>query len=145
MDALAAEHDADRRQRPLFASDAPQQQARRLVDAPSDRPGPPRDHVPSRSRDLEVEIPGHGHDKINSTLPLGGPQLTIRTFREALGVEVNHVILLDMTSFREVIDALDGIEVDVRKPARTKVECPYPSAARCARWKGWSFGRGRQE
>ena len=96
-------------------------------------------------RDLEVEVPGHGHERINSTLPLGGPQLTIRTFRETLGVEVNHVILLDMTSFREVIDALGGVEVDVRKPARTKIECPYPSAARCARWKGWSFGRGRQE
>jgi polyisoprenyl-teichoic acid--peptidoglycan teichoic acid transferase len=96
-------------------------------------------------RDLEVEIPGHGHDKINSTLPLGGPQLTIRTMREALGVDVNHIILLDMTSFRKVVDALGGVEVDVRKPAVTKVECPYPSAQRCARWGGWRFGRGRQE
>lgn len=96
-------------------------------------------------RDLEVEVPGFGHEKINSTLPLGGPQLTIRTIREALGVEVNHVILLDMTAFRKVVDALDGVEVDVRKPAVTKIECPYPSAARCARWGGWRFGRGRQE
>ena len=96
-------------------------------------------------RDLEVEIPEHGHGKINSTLPLGGPQLTIRTIREALGVEVNHIILLDMTAFRKVVDALDGIEVDVRKPAVTKIECPYPSAERCQRWGGWRFGRGRQE
>ncbi|HEX7256398.1 MAG TPA: LCP family protein [Gaiellaceae bacterium] len=96
-------------------------------------------------RDLEVEVPGHGHERINSTLPLGGPRLTIQTIREALGVEVNHIILLDMTSFRQVIDALDGIVVDVRKPAVTKVECPYPSAERCRRWGGWRFGRGRQE
>jgi LCP family protein required for cell wall assembly len=96
-------------------------------------------------RDLEVEVPGFGHEKINSTLPLGGPQLTIQTIREALGVDVNHIILLDMTAFRKVVDALDGVEVDVRKPAVTKVECPYPSAARCERWGGWRFGRGRQE
>ena len=63
---------------------------------------------------------------------------------EALGVDVNHVILLDMTAFRKVVDALDGVEVDVRKPAVTKVECPYPSAERCQRWGGWRFGRGRQ-
>ncbi|HEX2292600.1 MAG TPA: LCP family protein [Gaiellaceae bacterium] len=96
-------------------------------------------------RDLELEIPGHGRDKINSTLPVGGPQLTIRTVQEALGVPVNHIILLDMTAFRKVVDALDGVEVDVRKPAVTKVECPYSSAARCERWGGWRFGRGRQE
>ena len=26
-------------------------------------------------RDLEVEVPGFGHEKINSALPLGGPSL----------------------------------------------------------------------
>ena len=96
-------------------------------------------------RDLEVDIPGHGHERINSSLPLGGPQLAIRTIDEAFGIPVNHVILLDFPSFRGVIDALGGIEVDVRSPAVTKVECPYPSAERCSRWGGWRFGRGRQE
>jgi polyisoprenyl-teichoic acid--peptidoglycan teichoic acid transferase len=96
-------------------------------------------------RDLEVEIPGFGHEKINSSLPNGGPALTIRTIREAFGIEVNHIILLDMTAFRQVVDALDGVVVDVRKPAVTKIECPYPSAQRCQRWRGWRFGRGRHE
>ena len=80
-------------------------------------------------RDLEVEIPGFGHEKINSSLPNGGPALTIRTIREAFGIEVNHIIVV----------------VDVRKPAVTKIECPYPSAERCQRWRGWRFGRGRHE
>jgi polyisoprenyl-teichoic acid--peptidoglycan teichoic acid transferase len=95
-------------------------------------------------RDLEVDVPGYGHEKINSTLPLGGPQLAIRTVREAFGFEINHIILLDMTSFKDVIDALGGIDVDVRSPAVTKYECPYPSAERCRRWGGWRFGRGIQ-
>jgi polyisoprenyl-teichoic acid--peptidoglycan teichoic acid transferase len=95
-------------------------------------------------RDLEVEVPGFGHEKINSTVPNGGVQLAIRTIRESLGIEVNHVILLDFPSFRGVIDAMGGIEVDVRKPAVTKVECPYPTAEQCSRWGGWRFGRGRQ-
>jgi LCP family protein required for cell wall assembly len=95
-------------------------------------------------RDLEVDVPGFGHEKINSSLPLGGPSLTIRTVREAFGFEVNHVILLDMTAFKDVIDALGGVEVDVRSPAVTKHECPYSSAEKCRRWGGWRFGRGRQ-
>ena len=95
-------------------------------------------------RDLEVDVPGYGHEKINSSLPLGGPSLAIRTVREAFGFEINHIILLDMTSFKKVIDAVGGIDVDVRSPAVTKHECPYPSAAKCRRWGGWRFGRGRQ-
>ncbi len=129
-------------------SSHPTRRANRLADSIMlIRTDPDRTRVTYLSipRDLEVDVPGYGHEKINSTLPLGGPQLAIRTIRSALGIDVNHVILLDMTSFREVIDALGGIEVDVRSPARTKVECPYPTAERCRRWKGWSFGRGRQE
>jgi LCP family protein required for cell wall assembly len=95
-------------------------------------------------RDLEVDVPGYGHEKINSALPLGGPALMIRTVRGAFPFEINHVILLDMTSFKDVIDALGGIEVDVRSPAVTKHECPYTSADKCRRWGGWRFGRGRQ-
>jgi LCP family protein required for cell wall assembly len=95
-------------------------------------------------RDLEVDVPGFGHEKINTALPLGGPSLTIRTVREAFGFDIHHVILLDMTAFKDVIDALGGIEVDVRAPAVTHHECPYPSAAKCRRWGGWRFGRGRQ-
>jgi LCP family protein required for cell wall assembly len=95
-------------------------------------------------RDLEVDVPGYGHEKINSALPLGGPALMIRTVRGAFPFEINHIILLDMTSFKDVIDALGGIEVDVRSPAVTKHECPYTSADKCRRWGGWRFGRGRQ-
>jgi polyisoprenyl-teichoic acid--peptidoglycan teichoic acid transferase len=95
-------------------------------------------------RDLQVDIPGFGHEKVNSALPLGGPALMIRTIREAFGFDVNHIIVLDMTSFKDVIDALGGIDVDVRSPAVTKHECPYPSAAQCQRWTGWRFGRGIQ-
>ncbi len=96
-------------------------------------------------RDLEVDIPGVGHERINSALPEGGLQLMIRTVREAFGFDLNHVILLDMTSFKQVVDAVGGIEVDVRSPAVTKHECPYRSAAKCERWGGWRFGRGRQQ
>jgi LCP family protein required for cell wall assembly len=95
-------------------------------------------------RDLEVDVPGQGHEKINASLPQGGPSLAIRTIKEAFGFDVNHIILMDFPSFREVIDALGGIEVDVRSPAVTKHDCPYPSAAKCARWRGWRFGRGLQ-
>jgi LCP family protein required for cell wall assembly len=95
-------------------------------------------------RDLEVDVPGYGHEKINSSLPLGGPSLTIRTVREAFGFDVNHVILLDMTNFKDVIDALGGVEIDVpEKILSNKFDCPY-KAPRCAEWDGWRFEKGKQ-
>src|SRR5690349_20697756 len=37
-------------------------------------------------RDLYVEIPGHGHDRINMAFEWGGERLLTRTVRDTLGV-----------------------------------------------------------
>ena len=39
----------------------------------------------SLPRDLKVEIPGHGTDKINAAYTLGGPKLTIKTVKQLTG------------------------------------------------------------
>lgn len=78
-----------------------------------------RVHVPSRTvsmlsipRDLYVEVPGYGREKINTAYSEGGLPLAIRTVRNATGVDVNHVAQIDFDGFREVVDALGGIEID---------------------------------
>ena len=35
----------------------------------------------SLPRDLKVQIPGHGTDKINAAYELGGPRLTLKTVK----------------------------------------------------------------
>ena len=96
-------------------------------------------------RDLQVSIPGYGVAKINAASQIGGPTLTLRTVRDLVGLPVNHVLTVDFDRFREVIDALGGIEVDVPRPIRSKrFDCPYKTQAECSRWRGWRFARGRQ-
>jgi LCP family protein required for cell wall assembly len=96
-------------------------------------------------RDLRVEIPGHGADKINAAYAFGGPTLAIKTVQSVTGLPINHVVVVDFATFDEVIDAVGGVTIDVPKPILSnKFECPRASQAACDRWKGWRFKKGEQ-
>ena len=96
-------------------------------------------------RDLRVDIPGFGPNKINAAFQLGGPTLTMRTVRALTGLQPNHVVIVDFDDFRSVIDALGGVEIDVPKPILSnRFDCPYATDARCQQWQGWRFERGEQ-
>ena len=96
-------------------------------------------------RDLRVDIPGQGPNKINAAFQLGGPALTMKTVTALTGLQPNHVVLVDFDNFREVIDALGGVEIDVPKPILSnRFDCPYATEARCQQWQGWRFEKGNQ-
>ncbi|HUC34190.1 MAG TPA: LCP family protein [Gaiellaceae bacterium] len=96
-------------------------------------------------RDLRVDIPGHGEDKINAAFAYGGPTLAIKTVQSVTGLPINHVVVVDFGTFDEVIDALGGVSIDVPKPILSnKFECPRATQAACDRWKGWRFKKGEQ-
>jgi LCP family protein required for cell wall assembly len=61
-------------------------------------------------RDTIVDIPGHGRDKINAAYAIGGPALTIRTVEQYLGIDVDHVFLVNFANFPSLIDAMGGID-----------------------------------
>ncbi|WP_121188041.1 LCP family protein [Nocardiopsis sp. Huas11] len=67
-------------------------------------------------RDLWVDVPGEGEDKINAAYAYGGPQLTVRTVESVTGVRVDHYVEVDFSGFVDVVDALDGIEVCLPEP-----------------------------
>jgi polyisoprenyl-teichoic acid--peptidoglycan teichoic acid transferase len=95
-------------------------------------------------RDLRVDIPGYGSAKINAANQVGGPALTIATVRTLTGLAIDHVVVVDFDGFRELIDALGGIDIDVpRKIQSNKFDCPY-KPARCRSWEGWRFEKGEQ-
>jgi hypothetical protein len=55
------------------------------------------------------------------------------------------VAFVDFDRFRELIDAVGGIEIDVPAPIlANRFDCPYATAAACTKWPGWRFGKGRQ-
>jgi polyisoprenyl-teichoic acid--peptidoglycan teichoic acid transferase len=63
-------------------------------------------------RDLDVPIPGHGNNKINAAFAYGGAPLLIKTINKLTGLKVNHIVLVDFTGFRDLIDTLGGVTVD---------------------------------
>jgi LCP family protein required for cell wall assembly len=76
-------------------------------------------------RDLWVEIPGkeggYLEDRINSAYVRGevddydggGPALAMETVKHNFDIDVQHYVIIDFEGFREVIDALGGIDVEV--------------------------------
>jgi LCP family protein required for cell wall assembly len=95
-------------------------------------------------RDLRVDIPGFGSGKINAANQFGGPALTLATVRNLTGLPIHHVVVVDFDGFKDLIDALGGIEVNVPKPILSnRFDCPHPPK-RCQTWEGWRFGKGKQ-
>jgi len=64
-------------------------------------------------RDAYAEIPGQAPQKINGAYAFGGAALQIKTIEEFLGIQIDHVAIVDFTGFEDLIDAVGGVEVDV--------------------------------
>ena len=108
-------------------------------------PGKGRLNYLSIPRDLRVDVPGHGFDKINVAFQIGGASLAIRTVRRFTDIEVNHVVVVDFDAFTKVIDKVGGVDINVpEKILSNKFDCPYKTQARCDRWQGWRFAKGKQ-
>lgn len=83
-------------------------------------------------RDLWLEIPGVGEQRVNTAMffgyqaddPLAGPALAADTIRRNFGLPVDRVAVLDFQTFVRLIDALGGIEIDVPRPI---VDTQYPT------------------
>ena len=64
-------------------------------------------------RDLKVDIPGVGTDKINAAYSIGGPKLTLRVVKNLTGLQVNHLVNVDFTGFARAVNAIGCVYVDV--------------------------------
>jgi LCP family protein required for cell wall assembly len=75
-------------------------------------------------RDLLVPIRDHWPDKINAAYALGGggsggAQLLSATLHDLTGVRFDGAAILDFSGFREVIDALGGVELCLDRRVRS--------------------------
>jgi LCP family protein required for cell wall assembly len=95
-------------------------------------------------RDLRINVPGHGYDRVNVAFQIGGAALAIKTVTDYTGLPINHVIVVDFAQFRQLIDALGGVDINVPRPIFSNAfDCPY-SASKCATWQGYRFAKGVQ-
>jgi LCP family protein required for cell wall assembly len=69
--------------------------------------------IVSFPRDLWVEIPGRGFDKINAGfeggIAGGGPQLMAQTIANLTGLRIDHYLYVDLAGFQGVVDTLGGV------------------------------------
>lgn len=66
-------------------------------------------------RDTKVAIPGYGMQKINAAHVYGGPQLAREMVREVTGIMPKHYLRINFNGFKEIVDALGGVEIEVEK------------------------------
>lgn len=69
-------------------------------------------------RDMYVNIPGKGFDKINAAHFIGGNELTIKTVEKFLDVPIDYYVLLNFKGFKKTIDLLGGVNIYVEKRMR---------------------------
>ncbi|MFJ9979579.1 LCP family protein [Streptomyces cyaneofuscatus] len=84
----------------------------------------------SLPRDLMVEVPKcrTGDDKesreqftqFNSAFELGGTACTIRTVERLTGIRIDHHMVVDFNGFKDMVDAVDGVEICLKEPIDDK-------------------------
>jgi LCP family protein required for cell wall assembly len=96
----------------------------------------PADHskayLISIPRDLYVYIPqsptnpdlGDRKAKINAAFAWGGLPLAVQTVEGFTGLRMDHVVLIDFGGFKQVVDALDGIDMYIEQDVKS-IHPPY--------------------
>ena len=72
-------------------------------------------------RDLWIEIPGYGLDRINTAyvygdlnqVPGGGPALAKKTVQYNLGEPIHYYLRVNFAAFQQIIDAIGGVDIYV--------------------------------
>src|SRR5204862_2090823 len=77
-------------------------------------------------RDSYAAIPDCGSQKINASLacntqsPNGNPASTIKTVEDFLGIDINHIVIVDFDGFADFINTLGGVTIDIPKNPHIK-------------------------
>ena len=67
----------------------------------------------SLPRDTMIELEGYGTNKLNAAYAYGGASLAVETVSQLAGVPISHYAQINFDGFRDIVNALGGIEVDV--------------------------------
>jgi LCP family protein required for cell wall assembly len=82
-------------------------------------------YITSFPRDMYVNIPGYGRNKINAAFELGGPTLTVKTLQDLTGTHMDHVVMVDFEGFIDLTNDLGGVTV-TNKTAFSSHGYDYP-------------------
>jgi len=70
-------------------------------------------------RDSKIYLPkDKGVNKINAAHAIGGIDMTKRTIEDTLGVHIDKYVIVHDNAVKEIVDAMDGLDVYIEKPMR---------------------------
>ena len=90
-------------------------------------------------RDLYVDIPGRGKDKINAAYAYGREALLVQTMENLLKIRIHHVARTDFEGFRGMTDAVGGVKVYAEEASES-----VGSTGSVSIHKGWNTLNGNQ-
>lgn len=74
----------------------------------------PRDTLVERPDCLDEDgdtIPGEAVSQWNTAFTIGGPACTMQQFEQLTGIRLDNYVVLDFNGFKDMVDAVDGVEV----------------------------------
>ena len=71
-------------------------------------------------RDSWVPIDGGGKNKVNAALYFGGPEGMMQTFADLTGAEFDGYMLTGFRGFRDMINVLGGLQIDIPRALNDK-------------------------
>lgn len=84
----------------------------------------------SLMRDLVVEIPGHGKNKLNAANSFGGVELLYKTIATNFNIELDGYVEVGFTAFEKIVNKVGGVEVEL-----TESEAEYLNSTNYIRKK----------
>ena len=70
-------------------------------------------YMTSLLRDMYVDIPGHDGNRLNAAYSFGGAELLMETIEQNFDISVNRYVLVNFEAFAGLVDAVDGIELEL--------------------------------
>ena len=79
----------------------------------------------SLMRDMYIDIPGYGYHKFNAAYSYGGVQLEYETIAQNFGIRLDGYVEVDMEAFREVVDLLGGVPMELTEAEAYFLQTAY--------------------
>ncbi|MDO5145979.1 MAG: LCP family protein [Eubacteriales bacterium] len=79
----------------------------------------------SLMRDMYINVPGYGYHKFNAAYAYGGVQLEYETIADSFGIKLDGYVEVDMEAFREVVDLIGGVPMDLTEAEAYFLQTAY--------------------
>lgn len=64
-------------------------------------------------RDIYVEIPGHGNNRINAAYAFGGADLLVETVEKNFKIQIDRYASVDFFVFMDIVDQMGGVDLEI--------------------------------